>query len=240
MNNLAKRSYKKELLDGDGISISDIRQNLKELNTINKVLGGHKISINGIKNIIDLSSTITNLTICEIGCGGGDNLKAIEKWCYKNKIDATFIGIDLKPACIEFARQQYPALKCKWIISDYAKVCFTGNRPDIIFSSLFCHHFKEHELIQMLQWQQQQSTKGFFINDLHRNRLSYYGIKIITYFFSKSYLVKNDAPLSVARGFLIPEWKKIFREAGIKNYSILWKWAFRHLIIYKHEAAATI
>ena len=49
--------------------------------------------------------------------------------------------------------------------------------------------------------------------------------------FSKSYLVKNDAPLSVLRGFKKNEWKNIFEKAGIKNYSIKWKWAFRYLIV---------
>ncbi len=72
---------------------------------------------------------------------------------------------------------------------------------------------------------------GFFINDLQRHPLAYYSIKYITKFFSKSYLVKNDAPLSVLRGFKKDEWKGIFEKAGIINYSIQWKWAFRYLII---------
>jgi len=240
MNNFAKRTYKKEILDGDEIPFADIRQNMKELNIINTFLGGHKITIDGIKNILDFNTKISQLTICEIGCGGGDNLKAIEKWCNKNKIETKFIGIDLKRECIEFARQQYPSLNCRWITSDYADVVFTDKRPDIIFSSLFCHHFTEGELIKILQWKKKQSTKGFFINDLHRNRLAYHSIKFITQIFSQSYLVKNDAPLSVARGFVKIEWRKLFQEAGIKNYIIQWKWAFRHLIIYKHEAAVTI
>ena len=42
---------------------------------------------------------------------------------------------------------------------------------------------------------------GFFINDLHRHPLAYHSIRILTSLFSKSYLVKNDAPLSVLRGF---------------------------------------
>lgn len=240
MNKLAKRTYKKEILDGDAIPFADIRQNLKELNLINTLLGGHQITIEGIKNILDFDTGISQLTICEIGCGGGDNLKAIENWCNKNNIKAQFIGIDLKRECIEFAQKQYPSLNCRWIISNYEEVVFKGNRPDIIFSSLFCHHFTEAELIKVLLWKKAQSTKGFFINDLHRNRLAFYSIKFITQIFSKSYLVKNDAPLSVARGFIKVEWKKLFQEAGIKNYIIQWKWAFRHLIIFKHEATATI
>ena len=83
-----------------------------------------------------------------------------------------------------------------------------------------------------LRWMQQNSEIGFFINDLQRNWFAYHSIKLITKIFSSSYLVKNDAPLSVARGFHKSEWEQLLQEAGIKNYSVEWKWAFRYLISY--------
>ena len=231
MINLRVRSYRKELLDGTGIPFADIRQNMKELNTINTYLGGHNISIAGIKKLLQTFSTDQPLTICEIGCGGGDNLKAIEKWCVHNSIEVNFIGIDIKAECIEFARQQYPALNARWIASDYEDFQFTNNKPDIIFSSLFCHHFVNEVIVKMLQWMKLNATRGFFINDLQRHFLAYYSIKIITGIFSGSRLVKYDAPLSVARGFKKKEWQKMIAEAGLSNCSIHWKWAFRYLII---------
>ena len=78
----------------------------------------------------------------------------------------------------------------------------------------------------------ENASAGFFINDLHRHPLAWYSIKLITTAFSKSYLVKNDAPLSVARGFKINEWRRLMKQAVINNFTIEWKWAFRHLIIY--------
>jgi len=49
--------------------------------------------------------------------------------------------------------------------------------------------------------------------------------------FSKSYLVKNDAPLSVLRGFSGREWKQLLNNAGIDKFELKWKWAFRWLIV---------
>jgi len=232
MISLSNRSYKKELLDGNDIPFDDIMQNMKELNRINTYLGGHKITIDGIKNLI---GNRTRISVCEIGCGGGDNLKAISEYCAANNITVNFTGIDIKHECILFAKQQYPGLAATWVTSDYRQVDFKGDKPDIIFSSLFCHHFKEDELTAMMQWMKTNAAVGFFINDLHRHPLAYFSIKWITSAFSKSYLVKNDAPLSVARGFVKQEWKNIFAEAGIVNFSIRWKWAFRHLIICKND-----
>jgi 2-polyprenyl-3-methyl-5-hydroxy-6-metoxy-1,4-benzoquinol methylase len=229
MINLSARSYQKELLDNDHIPFADIQQNMKELNMVNTYLGGHGITISGIKKFMHHHAPGIPISICEIGCGGGDNLHTIRQWCNKKNIPALFTGIDIKPECIDFARQQYPKMNAEWITSDYQLVNFS-KKPDIIFSSLFCHHFTEDEIISMLLWMKNNSAKGFFINDLQRHPLAYYAIKLITKIFSRSYLVKNDAPLSVARGFTKKEWRRIFEHAAIKNYSIKWRWAFRHII----------
>jgi len=227
MINLRQRSYQKELMDGDDISFDAMAQTLRELNIINTRLGGHQITLKGVEK---LKGNTNPVTICEIGCGGGDNLFAIYKYCTKKNITANFIGIDMNKECIAFAKQQYPQLPCTWICSDYKAVQFGKEKPAIIFSSLFCHHFTNEELVPMLQWLDQNSRHGFFINDLQRHWLAYYLIKYITKFFSRSYLVKNDACLSVARSFRKKDWQNLFNQAGIEKYSIQWQWAFRYLI----------
>lgn len=228
--NFSQRSYKKELLDSDNIPFQDIKRNMYELNLINTWLGGHRITVRGLKKLVRNRKEIS---VCEIGCGGGNNLLAIVKWCNKNHILIKCIGVDIKEECILFANQNKLLSNCtEWITGDFNEVKFT-NKPDIIFSSLFCHHFTEEELITQLQWMKQNSKIGFFINDLQRNRIAYQSIKLLTNLFSSSYLVKNDAPLSVARGFIKKEWQTIFSEAGIRNYSIEWQWAFRYLITFR-------
>jgi ubiquinone/menaquinone biosynthesis C-methylase UbiE len=222
------RSCEKELLDKSDIPFEDIAENMKELDFINTHLGGHVITLAGFKK---LSENKNQIAVCEIGCGGGDNINALAVFCIKNKIDARFTGIDINGDCIEFAKKMTTYKNVQFMISDYKLLNFENNKPDIIFSSLFCHHFTDNELMRMLQWMKANAKLGFFINDLQRHPLAYHSIKYITKFFSKSYLVKNDAPLSVLRGFKRDEWKNIFERAGIINYSIQWKWAFRYLII---------
>ena len=82
--NLKHRSYQKELLDSDAIPFADIQQNMRELDVINSLLGGHRITLKGF-NL--LRNDKQHLHVCEIGCGGGDNLLAIYKWCKKLFID---------------------------------------------------------------------------------------------------------------------------------------------------------
>ena len=206
---------------------------MQELDAINRLLGGHAITISGIKSFLEQKTS--HLSICEIGCGGGDNLRAIQQFCSHHNINVQLRGIDIKKECVEYAMERNVNLHATWICSDYKFVDFKGDLPDIIFSSLFCHHFSNDELVQMTGWMKKNSRQGFFINDLQRHPLAYYAIMWITKLFSASYLVKNDAPISVARGFVKKEWQQILSDAGLKQYSIRWLWAFRYLIVYKND-----
>lgn len=227
MIDLTHRSNQKELMDRDDIPFSDMAITLRELDIINTRLGGHSITIKGVKK---LSGDAKSIHICEIGCGGGDNLRAIQKHFAPKGISVRFTGIDMNKECISFAGQQNADLPCQWICSDYARVEFGEEKPDIIFSSLFCHHLSDDQLVHMLQWSVRNSRLGFFINDLHRHWLAYYLIRYLTKFFSRSYLVKNDACISVSRGFRKADWKRLFETASVPDFEIKWKWAFRWLV----------
>lgn len=223
--NFLQRSAQQELLDNENIPFEDIKQNLKELNVINTYLGGHRINLLAIKNILQNKA---QASIVEIGCGGGDNLAYLQK---KLKGKFHFYGIDIKKECVDFASTKYQNID--FFCSDFNQYQFK-EQADIIFSSLFCHHFSDKDLITQLQWMRKNSKLGFIINDLHRNKIAFYAIKILTQLFSKSYLVKNDAPLSVARAFTRKEWQRILQKAEISNYKIKWQWAFRFVIEVKN------
>jgi len=225
------RSYQKELLDGNDIPFPAIRQNMAELDAINHLLGGHRITLRGLRLIIGKEKD-KPWRIAEIGCGGGDNLRVIQKWASRNDIEVELMGIDINKECITYAKSVAANSSIQFLVSDYRGIKF-DRAPDVIFSSLFSHHFTNADLIEQLKWMYSNSQRGFFINDLHRHPLAYYSIKTLTRLFSKSYLVKNDAPLSVLRGFRQAEWQQLCKRARLTGVSFQWCWAFRWLIVCK-------
>jgi 2-polyprenyl-3-methyl-5-hydroxy-6-metoxy-1,4-benzoquinol methylase len=237
--NFSKRIYDKELLDRDDLPFNDILQNMKELDSINHLLGGHKITIRGFKQILSSRKTGSpELHIAEIGSGGGNNLRVLSTYCQRHSIPARFTGIDINENCIASAKISGVEKGVHYIHSDYADVLFP-EKPDIIFSSLFCHHFPESELIHMFRWMYDNSTLGFFINDLHRHPIAFYSISILTKLFSNSYLVKNDAPLSVRRGFSKTELQGLLKQAQLSNFNVSWQWAFRFLVVALHGSKSS-
>ncbi len=224
-----KRACQKELLDDPSMSFEEIQLNMKELNTINSLLGGHAITLSGLRKIVS-DRKDSSISVMEIGCGGGDNLKALWTWAIKGNSSIQFSGVDINPACISFAKQVFP--EANYLHADYRQLIF-DKQPDILFSSLFCHHFTDEELVEQLRWMYRHCKLGFFINDLHRHWVAYHSIRLLTAVFSRSRLVKNDAPLSVKRGFRRADWIRLLQYAGIPDAEIQWRWAFRWLIVVK-------
>lgn len=230
-----QRSKKTELLDEPDIPYPDLAQNLKELEVINKRLGGYSPIFRGLQKIIDDPSKTYH--IVDIGSGGGDTLKAIADWGKRKKIKLRLTGVDLKPEAVDYAEKNcinHPEIT--FCIKDYRDYNFIENPTDIVVASLFCHHLNNKAFREFITHAAQKARLGVIINDLHRHPLAYYSIKWLAKVFSKSYLVKNDAPLSVLRGFKKQELLEIIRESGIKNnFSIRWMWAFRWLIVIRNN-----
>jgi 2-polyprenyl-3-methyl-5-hydroxy-6-metoxy-1,4-benzoquinol methylase len=224
---LKYRSHQKEYLDADDIPTADLFQTLKELDRINTLLGGYDITFSALKKIIQPKKSYT---LIDIGCGGGDTLKHIRQWQIRKNFNLNLIGIDLKPVCIEYAKQQNPVQDIRYICDDYRNMFLHVQDIDIVHACLFCHHLTENQLIELVEFSLKHRII-LIINDLERNPIAYYAIKTLTALFSKSHLVKNDAPLSVARGFKKKEWLAIINKAGATHFTIKNKWAFRHEII---------
>lgn len=159
-------------------------------------------------------------------------LKVMADWAYKNEIPCSFIGIDANPNIIQLAKSQLSAYKnIKFKQANVFSEDFLSDPVDIITCTLFTHHFTDAELIQLLFSFKNKSNLGVVINDLHRHPLAFHSIKVLTRFFSKSSMVKNDGPLSVLRSFKKDEWIQILHKAGFNHVEISWNWAFRWKVL---------
>ena len=235
MPNLSYRSNEKELIDDLELDNDALRQNLEELALINKYLGGNQVTTSGLSRLLP-NFLVTNpqspITISDLGCGGGDMLMVMADWAKKKGLNAQFIGIDANDFMIDFGTKRTANYRnISYLYQDIYSEEFKEKSFDIVTMTLFCHHFSEESLVQILQQLKKQTRIGIVINDIHRHWFAYHSIAWITKLFLKSYLVKNDAKLSVWRAFVREDLEKIIQKAGFTNYSICWKWAFRWEVV---------
>ncbi|HVD96625.1 MAG TPA: methyltransferase domain-containing protein [Cytophagaceae bacterium] len=227
-----KRSEEKELLDDLQCEGEDLKQNLRELKFINHWLGGNKVTFSGLEYALKNIPNSQPLTLADLGCGGGDILELIACWARNKKRPMHLTGIDANAFIVAYAKQNtvaYPEIEYK-VLNIFSKE-FSDLKFDLVNCTLFCHHFDDASLVKLFSQLKQQVRIAVVINDLHRHWFAYYSIKWLTRFFSRSYMVKNDAKLSVKRGFRKNELETIIRQAGYTRFSIKWRWAFRWEII---------
>ena len=215
-----QRSYEVEIMDDFSIRDERIDIALGELKVINKYLGGISTTKSALKYFVRSKSQ--ELKILDIGSGSSDNLIAAKNIFPQLKI----ISIDKNLRVLSGSINSLGKIN-----SDAFELPFKNNSCDIIHAALFLHHFTEEQIHILLKEFLRIARKGVIINDLQRSWLALRGIKILTLLFSKSAMVKNDGPLSVKRGFTKSEIINLLSYAGIKNFVIKWKWAFRWMVV---------
>ena len=216
-----------------------VNQALRELDFINSWLGGNAVTLAGVMSLLASADSTRTLAFADLGCGSGEMLRIISKRTVQFGNKKEFVGIDANPNIVAYAKKWsngFPDLKfeCLNIFSEE----FRAQKFDIILTTLFLHHFSKSQLVILFRQLRDQARIGIVVNDIHRHPLAYHAIRVLTRLFSKSDMVKHDAPLSVLRAFKRNEIKAILAEAGIHNYSLTWKWAFRWSLIISSGTSA--
>jgi 2-polyprenyl-3-methyl-5-hydroxy-6-metoxy-1,4-benzoquinol methylase len=227
MIDLSERSTQEEVMDDLDSSGSVIDQTLKELETINTLLGGNYVTLNGLDLLLNGVTKNERVTVVDLGCGGGDILRLIANWGERKNIPLQLTGIDANSYIVHYATAHTTEKNVQYKALNIFSEEFKQQKFDVVVSTLFFHHFTSEQLSDFFKQLKTHVRIGIVINDLHRHWFAYYSIKWLTKLFSKSPMVVNDAPLSVARSFRKKDWIEIFEKAGIVNYQLRWMWAFR-------------
>jgi len=233
MPDFSRRAAEQELMDDLTLASDALRQNLDELETINTWLGGYRVVLDALRRLRPGFPAARPLRLADLGSGGGDTLRHIAAWARRRRVPVELAGIDANAFMIAYATDKardFPEISFRQ--QDIFSPEFRQQPFDIITCSLFCHHFSEESLVTMLRQFREQAALGVVINDLHRHPLAYYSIKGLTWLLRGSYLVQHDAPLSVARAFSRQDWVRMLRLAGIEQYELRWRWAFRWQVIF--------
>jgi 2-polyprenyl-3-methyl-5-hydroxy-6-metoxy-1,4-benzoquinol methylase len=228
------RSLGVEIMDDLDCSGEVVDQTLRELDFINQWLGGNAVTIDAVKSCWKKIPGDQSISIADLGCGSGEMLRILARLAKKEDRQVVLTGFDANPHIVAYALNQSAGVKnISFSATDVFSKDFQQQQFDFVLATLFTHHFTEEELVILLQKLKQQTTTAIIINDIHRHSLAYYSIKFLTQLFSKSAMVKFDAPLSVLRAFRKSELEEILRKGGLTNYTLTWKWAFRwRLIIF--------
>lgn len=233
--NFKLRSDDPEIMDDFQISGKVLHRSLDQIASINRFLGGDKVTLQGVKTLIEGAANDRGLTILDIGCGNGAMLRQIAKMCRRLGCPVQLIGVDANEHTIVYATQLSKAYE--EITYHHMEVPndegFRDMNYDIVLCTLFLHHFDDEQMYKLLHYMiNSKALTGIVVNDLHRSPIAYFLFYIISIFMFNP-MARKDGLSSILKGFKHSELENMAQRLALKNYTIRWKWAFRYQWLMK-------
>lgn len=228
------RSEAVEIMDDFNLQGGEMKQLLSDLRWVNKWLGGTEISLQGIGMLLNGIPKEKTITLLDIGCGDGELLRQCARYAQKKGHRFRLIGIDANEHILEEAKirsKAFPAISFQKI--DVLSEAYLLPEFDIALCTLFLHHFKHEEIVQLLQKIMERAKVGMVINDLERSRIAFWLFKVISHLFLKTKTARYDGLVSIASGFTKQEIKNIAQQVNAPSSTVTWKWAFRYQWVIK-------
>jgi 2-polyprenyl-3-methyl-5-hydroxy-6-metoxy-1,4-benzoquinol methylase len=222
---LAARSTASERMDTDCVDFADYRNCLRDLSRVNVVTLTHRPMLTWLAR---QTAGLRAFSVLDVACGHGDALRRVAAMARRQKLEARLTGLDLNPWAIRAASEATDDPTITYVTGDL--FAYTAEvRPDFIISSQFTHHLDEPAILRFIRWMEATAGRGWFISDLHRHWLPYYGFPLLARVAFWHRFVREDGQISIARSFRSPEWRALLAQAELqpRDAAVTWHVPFR-------------
>lgn len=227
--NTKYRTDEPEIMDDFSLTGEVLQDALDKIAKINQLLGGNKLTLQGVQSLISEIALYKTITIVDIGCGNGDMLRTLAKYADENDMNFKLIGIDANRFTINHAKKlskEYPNISYQ--CEDIFESKFNSLQYDIVVCTLTLHHFKDTEILNLMAGFYKNASVGIVINDLQRSKIAYRLFQALCFVFQLNSMSRKDGLVSILRGFKKQELEDFSKKLQLNKYSIHWKWAFRY------------
>jgi SAM-dependent methyltransferase len=153
----------------------------------------------------------SRLSILDLGAGDGQLGRTLTEWARRRGWDWNVINLD----------QSLDALKLSCGRSNVAgsalALPFQDDAFDVVIASQMTHHLAGSEIGRHFAEAYRVTRRAMLVSDLHRNRVLYVSLWLVlrAKLFPRTF--REDALLSVKRGFRVHELQAEARAAGIRH-----------------------
>jgi ubiquinone/menaquinone biosynthesis C-methylase UbiE len=215
-----KRIYEGELLDAGEGTDDDVAENLSDLRRINRLLGGTSVVLKALADSVS-GKNLERISLLDVGTGSADIPAAVVDWCRSRGVEAVVAALDISERNIRVARTRLGVSdRLSLLRADAVSLPFPDGSIDFVTASLFLHHFRDDDVVRLLAEFARVARRAVIVNDLMRNLVPYYFIKLSGPLIARSWLTRNDGPVSVLRGFTRDELSSLAGRAGLRHCSV--------------------
>lgn len=203
---LTARTITPEWMDSSQISPQDLALEAAFIRKANARTGGISAILNhlnqwsGSWHSAGIGTAQRPVTFIDLATGSADIPLAITQWARQHHFEVRVTATDRNPAMLAIAKKHIN--NDPWIsllAADAHKIPFGKANFDYALASLFLHHLPDIEIMTVLKVMQDLATRGLIWNDLSRNTLARWVVKLMT--IRSTSVIRHDAAVSVEAGF---------------------------------------
>ena len=215
-----KRATELERIDTGDYTPEEYTTFLREIAFINRYVGDGRALKKTLLHEIE-ENDLREFSVLDVGCGSGELLRMIAEFARRDGRTARLTGVDLNETSASItASASSEFTEITSIRGDAFQLPFADDTFDYAISSLFFHHLTDEQIPNVLREMSRVACRGVFVIDLHRDPVAYVGYKVLCFVFRISELVRHDGSLSIKKGFLPGEMKKLADDAGLDTCDV--------------------
>jgi SAM-dependent methyltransferase len=231
LDRFCERSYELEHLDKGDYTAEEYEGCISELQRVNQWLGDAQALRRSLLVEIARSRT-TTFSVLDVGAGSGELLRVIAEWASGRNLKAKLTGLELNERSTRALRDQSQAFPgINGIRADALRLPFADGAFDYAMCSLFTHHFKDEQVVEILRELGRVTRRRIFVIDLHRHPIAYYFYTTLGHLFLHNRLIREDGALSILRGFKPHELLRLALRAGLEGVRVDRHFPYRLVLV---------
>lgn len=230
---LSRRAVEPEIMDSAGISRREHREALRALARLNRLSAAHPRYWRQIRR---LTSSVPQapLRVLDVACGGGDFAIGLALSARAAGAEILVDGCDVSPVALRYARARARRSRCdvEFFEMDATESELPGEY-DVVCCSLFLHHLREEQAVDLLRRMAASARLLVLVQDLVRSRMGYVLAQLATRTLTGSRVVRVDSLRSVRSAFTLAEMKSTADRAGLVGAIVKRCWPERLCLVWR-------
>lgn len=194
-------------MDDPDCDLQLLNNTYSQFSKVNRLLGGWpKIYKKWLRPVFSHSDGQTK--ILDIGCGGGDVLRFLQKLTEKDNLNVQYTGIDPDPRAIQFAKNKSENDSIRFLNISSNELVESGETFDIVISNHLLHHLTEKELQSVCNDAGKLTRSLVLFNDIERSDIGFAAFSLVSPILFRNSFISEDGITSIKRSYRQDELKR--------------------------------
>lgn len=232
-----QRSYRLEHIDTGDYTAEEYEGCIVELQLVNRWMGdAHSLKRSLLREV--KVERLREFSVLDVGAGSGELLRVAAVWSKQTGRRMHAVGLELNERMAESINEESEKFdEISAVRGDVLALPFAEAEFDYVMCSLFTHHFKDEQVVQVLREMSRVARRRIFVIDLHRHPIAYLLYTTLGKLVLHNRLLREDGALSILRSFKADELRALGERAGLRDVSVERRFPFRLVLSAKRNVA---